>query len=331
VDYASFLRAAERGQTPPATLLHGPEPFLLDEAVVRLTRGICPDPARVPLAREILEAREAGAEAIVRSALVLSWDGGRRLVVVKGVEGLPARQGEPLAEYLQAPNPACALVLLAGQRLEGAHWLLKAMPPAGVVAVPQPSGGALVRWLHGRAASEGLELEEEAALALVELLGEDPAALAGELEKAALTGGADNRRITVREVRAVVGEHRLRHIFELTGALDARDAGAALRVLDTLLNAGEEPLVVAAMLAREVRMAWQVAEWLALGREADAVVPRLRRPPAAARALIDYARRLTPAAAARLLERCWEAERRMKLGGPPRAELALLVADLCAV
>jgi hypothetical protein len=37
------------------------------------------------------------------------------------------------------------------------------------------------------------------------------------------------------------------------------------------------------------------------------------------------------AAAARQLARCWDVERRLKLGGAARPELSLLVADLCAV
>jgi hypothetical protein len=47
--------------------------------------------------------------------------------------------------------------------------------------------------------------------------------------------------------------------------------------------------------------------------------------------LLDRARSLSPGAAARQLARCWEVERRLKLGGAARPELSLLVADLCAV
>jgi hypothetical protein len=47
--------------------------------------------------------------------------------------------------------------------------------------------------------------------------------------------------------------------------------------------------------------------------------------------LLDRARSLSPGAAAQQLARCWEVERRLKLGGAARPELSLLVADLCAV
>jgi DNA polymerase III delta subunit len=66
----------------------------------------------------------------------------------------------------------------------------------------------------------------------------------------------------------------------------------ALPLLERLLAAGEEPLRILAILSGQ-------------------------------------SRRATPRVAAGRLERCWQAERRLKLGGAPRPEMSLLVADLC--
>jgi DNA polymerase-3 subunit delta len=331
VDYAGFLRAVEAGQAPPVALLHGPEPLLLDDAVGALSRTLLPDPSALALSREVFDAREAAAETIVQSALTLSWSGARRLVVVRGAGSLSAKHGEPIAAYLKSPNPSTVLLLLADDTLEASHWLLKAVPAAAIVPALPPAGRQLASWLKARAQADGFEVEEDAAALLVELSGEDLTQLLGEVEKAALAGGPENRRVGVTEVRAVVGEHRLHGIFELTRALARRDAAAALALLESLLNGGEDPLGVLAMLAREARAAWQAAEALRRGRAPEDVARALRRPPAAAAALVERAQALTPAAGARLLRRCWEVERRLKLGGAPRSELSLLIADLCAV
>jgi DNA polymerase III subunit delta len=307
VQYGSWLRAAEAGQVAPVTLLHGAEPFLIDEAIGRVTRALIPDAAELAMSRDVLEAREAGPEGIVRAAQTFPWGAARRVVVARGVEGLGPKQAEPLVEYLGQPNPATALLLPVPQPLASSHWLLKAVataaaPAAGelaslepaafsIVEVPRLSGRSLIGWLRARAAGEGLELAEDAAQLLVTFVGEEPAALAAELGKAALAGGADNKRVGVGEIRAVVGEHRSREIFELTRAVELRDAGSALPLLDRLLSAGEEPLRILAILAGQ-------------------------------------ARRATPAAAR--LACCWKVERRLKLGGLARPELCLLVANLCA-
>lgn len=331
MDYAGFLQAAEAGTPPPAALLHGPEPFLLEDAVARVTRGLFGDAADLAFCRDILEAREAGAEGVVRAALTLPWTSSRRLVVVRGADALGAKQGEPLAVYVKAPNPSTALLLLADATLQAGHWLLQAMPPAAVVAVLPPGGRKLPAWLRSRARADGFEMSEEAAALLVDLAGEDLTQLVGEVRKGALAGGPDNRRVGVAEIRAVVGEHRLHDIFELTRALARADAGSALGLLESLLNAGEEPLAVLGMLGREARAAWQAAEGLRRGRSPEEIARSLRRPAAAAAALVDRARALPAGAPVRQLRRCWEAERRIKLGGVPRSELSLLIADLCAV
>src|SRR5262245_34735011 len=135
MDYAAFLKAADGGAPPPVALLHGPEPFLLDDAVARVTRGLFPEGGDLALCREIVDAREAGAGAIVESALLLPWIGSRRLVVAKAVDELGAKAAEPLGTYCQSPNPSTVLLLIAGQLLAATHWLGKAVPRALAVAV----------------------------------------------------------------------------------------------------------------------------------------------------------------------------------------------------
>jgi len=292
VQYAAWLQGLTRGQVAPVVLLHGPEPFLIEEALAGLTRVVCSDPGLLAMSREVLEAREAGAEGIVRAAETLPWGTPRRLVVARGVEALGAKQAEPLVEYLRAPNPATVLALAVSQPLASSHWLRSAVPAAAAVEIPELAGRALAGWLRSRASAEGLELADDAAQLLVAMVGDDPAALVGEMGKAALAGGPENRRVGTAEVRAVVGEHRSHDVFELTRAVERRDGAAALLLLERLLAAGEEPLRILAILSGQSRHA-------------------------------------APRAVGERLERCWQVERRLKLGGAPRPELAVLVALLC--
>jgi DNA polymerase III subunit delta len=292
VQYAAWVQGLARGQVAPVVLLHGPEPFLIEEALAGLTRVVCSDPGLLAMSREVLEAREAGAEGIVRAAETLPWGAPRRLVVARGVETLGSKQAAPLIEYLRAPNPTTVLAVAVPQALAASHWLRSAVPAAAAVEIPELAGRALAGWLRSRASADGLELEEEAAQLLIDLVGDDAAALAGEMSKAALAGGPENRRVGAAEVRAVVGEHRSHEVFELTRAVERRDGAAALLLLERLLAAGEEPLRILAILSGQSRHA-------------------------PLRVVGDR------------LERCWQVERRLKLGGAPRPELSVLVALLC--
>ncbi|HKB25983.1 MAG TPA: DNA polymerase III subunit delta [Methylomirabilota bacterium] len=332
MDYPGFLRLAERGELPAVLLLHGPDAQLLDDALELLTRRCFPEPADAALGREVLEGGETTAEAVVHAASTLPLMTGLRLVAVRRAQALAAKHADALAGYARNPNPSTRLLLLADEGLGASrdrradHWLLGAVPAAAVVELPARQGRELAAWLRQRASLEGLELSDEAARMLVEWIGDESAALLGEARKAALAGGADNRTVGVREVSAVVGEHRVAGVFELTRAVERRDVAQALRTLDRLL-ATEEPMRVLAVLTRDVRLAWTVRVWRERGQPLDQIARTLRLPPAVVDALAagGTAERL-----AADLRRCWEVERRVKSSGEPRAELTALVAQLCA-
>lgn len=327
MDYRGFLSEVERGHVPPIALLHGDEPRLLDDALAKVSRALFSDPSLLALNREVFHAEESPVEAVIRSALTLPSLAPARLVVVKGAQALPAKTGAALVEYARDPSPYARLLLLATETLAAGHWLVKALPPASVIEVRGLTGRPLVSWLQARAREEGYELTEGAAQLLIRWAGEDLATLSGELEKALLFAGA--RSITEDHVRGVVGEHRVLKTFELTDAIERREIGRALALLESLLRSGEEPLAILGMLGRQVRTTWQVAEWRRQGKPAEEIAALLRRPSFAVQALSARAASLSAGALARALARCWEVERSLKSGGRPRSELTILVADLC--
>jgi DNA polymerase III subunit delta len=334
VDYQKFLELADGGQPPPLALLHGADVQLLDDALAAVGRALFPDPASAPLGREVFDARETSADAVVRAAQTLPLATSRRLVAVRRAQSLAAKNADELIAYLREPSSTTCLLLLADEPLGASrerktdHWLLQATPPDAVITLPAREGRTLPAWLRQRAALDGLTVSEEAARLLVEWLGEDGATLLGETRKAALAGGPDNRTVSVKEVTAIVGEHRLHDVFELTRAVERRDAPQALRLLDRLL-ATEEPMRVLALLVNDVRTAWVVCDLTARGQSVEQIARLLRRPPR----VIDAVARATTAQRATTLAdrlaRCWQVEWRLKSSAQAAAELTALVAELC--
>jgi len=334
MDYATFVRQAERGEAPPIALLHGGDAQLLDDALGAATRGLFPDPALAAWGREVFDGRERAVDEIVRSAMTLPLGVGRRLVAVRRAQALAAKGGDTLTAYAASPNPASCLVLLADEPLRASrerradHWLLGALPAGAIVELPTRGARDLAGWLRQRAAFEGLTVSDEAARLLVELTGDDTVGLLGEARKAALAGGPDNRAVGVKEVGAIVGEHRLDAIFDLTRAVERRDLAGALKMLDRLL-ATEDAMLLLSVLTRDVRTAWTAVASRRRGRPVEEIARALRRPPAVIEALTGA----TGGSESRLawkLRRCWDVERRLKSSGEPQAEMAALVADLCA-
>lgn len=312
-------------------LVHGPDVQLLDDTLAALTRGLCPDTNAAIFDREILDGREVTISIAVQSAMIMPVMAQKRLVAVRHCQALAPKGVDVLADYCANPNPAACLLLLADESLTAArdrkdHWLLGVVPGVAVVTLPSRHGPALEQWLRRRATAEGITLSEEAARLLVQWVGDEGAALLGEVRKAALASGPDNHTVGVKEVNAVVGEHRVSGVFDLTRAVERRDVGLALRTLESLL-AIEEPLLLLAMLTREVRTAWTIRDAVARGQSLDQLARTLRRPLSVVQAHASV--RQSADAEAQVLRRCWAAETRLKSGGEPRAELSALVVALC--
>jgi DNA polymerase-3 subunit delta len=336
MDYGVFLQTLERGKPPALALVHGGDEQLLDDALALVTRALFADASERALGREVLEGDEASVETVVRSAMTLPFMTRRRLVVVRRAQALASKGADALAAYARDPNPTTCLLLLADEPLGASrerradHWLLGAVPPAAVVALPLRRGRALEDWLKQRAGLEGLTVGDEAARLLVQWVGEDAARLLGEARKAALAGGPDHRQVGVNEVTAIVGEHRVSDVFELTRAVERRDAGQALRTLDRLL-ATEEPMLLLALLTRSLRVALTIRDLADRGQSPDQIARAVRpTPPPVVEAIRARVAGAGGRELPRQLARCWEAEWRCKSGGQPRAELTALVADLCA-
>jgi DNA polymerase III delta subunit len=313
-------------------LLHGGDGQLLDDALAAVSRGLFRDPSAAVFDREVLDGREVTVATIVQSAMTLPVAALVRLVAVRHGQALSAKGSEILMEYCATPNPGACLLLLADDALTASrdrrdHWLLGVVPSAAVIALPSRQGGALEQWLRRRAAVEGLTVTDEAARLLVQWVGDDGGALLGEVRKAALAGGPQNQSVGVKDVTAVVGERRASGVFDLTRAVERHDVALAVRTLESLL-ATEEPMLLLALLTREVRTAWTIQEWSRRGQSVEQIARTLRRPVPVVQ---QYAAASTeaPEAAAARLRRCWEVERRLKSGGEARAELTTLVVALC--
>lgn len=298
-----------------------------------MTRALFPDPALATLGREVLDAGETPAEAIALAADTLPLGVTTRLVVVRHCQDLPAKGADALRAYIARPAPTTCLLLLADEPLTGErdrkpHWLLEAVPGSAVIEAPMRKGRALQEWLRQRAGDEGYTVTPDAARLLVDWMGEDPVTLLAEIRKAALAGGPDNVTVGAKEIGAVVGEHRVQDVFDLTRAVERRDVAAALATLDRLL-AGEEPMRILSLLARQLRQVWTARAWLDQGQAPQQIVRMLRVPPSAGDAIMARARDATSLRLSRQLTRCWEVERRLKASGEPRAEMTALVAELC--
>jgi DNA polymerase-3 subunit delta len=227
---------------------------------------------------ESLQAKEVSAIEVVERLATLSMFGPKRLVRVRQVETWNKEQQAIISSYLVHPNPAACLVL-QGTSKKGCEALITAVQKAGgkVLELSAPSGAELPRWLQEQAGLRQKQINLQAAALLVERAGTDLTRLAGELDKLCAFLG-ERKRIETMDIDAVVSHQRQFTVFELVSCVGKCQAGRAIAILRQLLLAGEAPLAVLALLARHLRILWQVQDGLERGLSVEAIGQKIKLP-----------------------------------------------------
>jgi DNA polymerase-3 subunit delta len=205
-----------------------------------------------PESVENLSAQDAtGADAVAScNALGLfAGEGGGRLVVVHGIERWRKGDLDAIAAYLSEPVPGAVLALVAEEPLRGSG-LVELCKKRGQVLhydVPKPSN--LHAWVRSEFERLGGNADTEAARALVELVGHDVVALAGEVEK--IVAWAGGEAIGRSDVQQLAAHGREAAAWALTDSWGARDLPGVLAACEHALER-REPFALAVALATHV-------------------------------------------------------------------------------
>jgi DNA polymerase III subunit delta len=275
---------------------------------------------------EQLSAEAAsGADAVAAcNALGLfGGEGGGRLVVVHGVERWRKADIEALADYLRDPVQGAVLALVAEEPPRGSTLVNLAEKQGRVLRFDVPKPSNLHSWARAELKRLGVIADAEAARALVELVGDDTVALAGELEK--LAAWADGEPVGRAEVEQLAAPGREAAAWALTDAWGARDLPSLLEACDQALEK-KEPFLLAVGLASHVgrvRAAQALAEQGLRSRE---VAARLKMKEFPARKALQHAERYSREELDSALVRLAELDAAIKGASKLSAELELVRA-----
>jgi DNA polymerase-3 subunit delta len=109
---------------------------------------------------------------------------------------------------------------------------------------------------------EGYEVEREALDLLVESVGNRLIDLINEVEKICLAAG-EQKSVDRELISAVVGKYKTENLFSLLDALEHHEPDVLIRLLDRLIDGGEQPVVVVGMLLKRIVLLLEVKALLA--------------------------------------------------------------------
>jgi DNA polymerase III subunit delta len=271
----------------PVYLIVGGDRPKIQRALRRLRDRVGED------ATELLSAFDAsGDDAVAACNSPGLFGAGSRLVVVNEVDRWKAADAKAVAAYLAAPTPDTVLALV-GEETKKDSALAKACAKAGDVLAYDVVKKRLPEWVARQFADRGVAADGEACRLLVEVVGEDPEALATEVDKIATWSGGDP--VGVPEVERLAAGCAEIPGYELTDAWGRRDLRGALAACQTLLERSGDPVsrsvpALVGLLVGHVARVRSVQSLVAEGLSGREVASRLKRHPFYVEKLVAQAR-----------------------------------------
>jgi DNA polymerase-3 subunit delta len=260
----------------PVYLVTGDEPLLCGESV---------DAVRAHLRRLGFSEREVmhvdsgfSWDSLLESANALSLFAERKLIELRlGSQKLNRSASDLLQRYLANPAPDNALLIIC-DRLDRSSkqsaWF-KTIEQVGLAVEVWPvEPEQLPQWLGQRAASQGVELDNDALQLLADRIEGNLLAARQELDKLALL--YPGQRIGAEEVIQAVSDSSRFDIFALTDAALLGQAPRCQHILQVLRQEGNEAAVVLWALTRDIRMLHAVSRGIASGQSYDTLCQRER-------------------------------------------------------
>ncbi|HEY8415966.1 MAG TPA: DNA polymerase III subunit delta [Thermaerobacter sp.] len=328
MDAREALAAIDEGRIQPVYLLYGPEAYWKDAIIRKLRQRLLPAGDHMNLS--VFEDGRVPVQAILEQATTVPLLAERRLVIVRNSELLQGRgeraDEEALSAYLEDPVTTTCLVFRQDGDVDGRRPLIKRFRERGYAVDCQPlRDAALAEWLQDEAGRLGKTLRPEAVAWLVESGEPDLYRLSNELHKAAAHAG-ERPEITGDDVRAVGIAATTAAVFDLVDAIAEKRRAAALQLLGRLLAAGEPPLRLLALVARQFRILAHARALMDRGATQRDLQERLGLHPFVARKAWQQARRLGADESMEALEAILETDVAIKQGRwPDRLALERMV------
>lgn len=234
-----FLRENQNASPGALVVMHGAESHL-KHSCLKILRELVLGPGEdSTIGESRFGGKDSDWRAVHDELLTVSMFTSRRLVVIEDADDFVTAQRNSLEDYIEQPARKSVLVLDVKSWRKNTR-LAKKLDSIGLeLDCGEMKGPQLTGWLIDEAKTHfQKQLTRDAASLMVELAGSGLTLLDQELQKLTSYVG-DRDRITVEDVRTLVGGWRAETTWHMINAIRDNQPDVALQCLDKLLTAGE--------------------------------------------------------------------------------------------
>ena len=239
-------------------LLRGSESFVMERMAEKITAMVVPDDLKTFNHTVAYGSEIKKIEEFIATAAAFPFLSDRRVLVLKELEKLRGSWAR-LIGYCENPAPASIVIFLynpfdeaRGTARDSKEYkqLAAAVGRRGkVVEFERLTDADLLKWVVQEAKRSRVEIDADAAEALVRSVGENLFDLKNEIDKLSLL--YENTRVETGDLAAVIGGFRLNAVRDLIESIAPGREGRALAVLHRIVRSGaEKPSAIIYQLTR---------------------------------------------------------------------------------
>lgn len=228
---ADIIKDIKARKFKPVYLLHGEEPYYIDQIIHYMEEHILNDMEK-GFNQTVLYGKDTDMATIMNAAKRFPMMSDYQLIVVKEAQDLKwakeaegsSKQAEFVLSYFEKPLPSTILVLgYKYGNFDKRKKIYKAIDKNGVVFQSDlVRDYKLAQWIDELVKEKGYKIAPQASALMAEYLGADLSKIANEVEKLLLNIGKDTT-IDTDIVQKNIGISKEYNVFELQKALAVRN------------------------------------------------------------------------------------------------------------
>lgn len=322
MDAKRALKDIQAGRPAPVYLCYGPEKYKMREFIQVLT-DLLIEPEHKEFAVSKFDLSEISLSAVLEDAETLPFMVPKKLVIAKNALFFTGAKEsskiehhlDRLTDYLKSPAEHTVVVFTVdADKLDERKKIVKALKDIEA-AVPflSLSPDELQQWVAKQAQQLGFTFTGEAADQLILYTGGNLQSLSAEIEKISLYVGI-GAEASVDVIDQLVARSTEQNVFILIEDIVNVRLERAFVILEELLKQREEPIKIAALIARQFRIMLQVKELSKQGYSQQQMASQIGLHPFAVKVAEGQARKYDIEKLSRIMSQLADLDFQMKTG-----------------
>ena len=292
--FSAQWKKFQQGDIQPVYLLSGTEYYFFDETINRLKSSLSKE-GEIDVITFDLD--EVPVQHVLEEADTIPFFTDKKLIVVKNSSFLKASEKgkekiehdlKALEKWMSNPSETAICLFIAPyEKLDERKKITKLMKEKSVhLEAKQLEGNDLKVWIQSAVQAENKAISSEAIQGLIETIGHDLVHLKSEIQKMVVYIGVEDE-ITLPIVELLLSRTLEQDAFQLLNAYLKGDTSTALTVYHDLLRQKEEPIMLTALLASQIRLMSNVRYLQKKGYHAQAIAKQLKVNPYRVKLIVE--------------------------------------------